>query len=148
MGVFLTPADLEPFATIDQVKAESMIEDAEAMAALAAPCITNPEFMIRTELMAAVKAVLRSAVLRWNEAGAGAVTQRGAGPFQETVDNRQQRRTMFWPSEVEQLRDICAQFGGTSGGGAFEVDTMPPGAGAGRHGVDYWWPTTTDREWL
>ena len=44
MASFLTVDDLEPFATIDPVKADAMIEDAEALAALAAPCIMAAEF--------------------------------------------------------------------------------------------------------
>ena len=43
----LTPADLAPFADIDPAKAEAMIEDAEAMAALAAPCIIVILLVIR-----------------------------------------------------------------------------------------------------
>lgn len=131
MGVFLTPADLEPFATIDPAKADAMIEDAEAMAALAAPCITTPEFLAEQHLVAAVKAVLRGAILRWNDSGSGAVTQQGAGPFQQTIDTRQTRRAMFWPSEIGQLRDLCDEFSGTGDQRAFSF--APGGPRGGDH---------------
>ena len=132
--MFLEPSDLAPFATIDATKAAAMIEDAEAMAVLAAPCITDPEF-VNT---GAVKAILRTAILRWNDAGSGAVTQQTVGPYSQTIDTTNIRRGLFWPSEIDQLRNLCV--GGRSGK-AFEVDTMP--AGSGVYGVDYTWSDTT-----
>lgn len=78
---FLVPDDLAAFADIDQAKAQAMIDDAEAMAALAAPCITDPEFVADPPLAGALRAVLRGAILRWDEAGSGAVQQFGAGSF-------------------------------------------------------------------
>lgn len=121
--MFITPADLAAFADIAAAKAEAMIEDAEAMAVLAAPCLTTPEFQADPAKMAAVKAILRGAILRWSDAGSGAVTQQGAGPFQQTIDTRTDRKGMFWPSEIGQLRDLCASSGGS--GHAFTVDTAP-----------------------
>ena len=129
----LTPEDLAPFATIDPGKAEAMIEDAEAMAALAAPCILDDGFHDRPELMAALKAILRRAIVRWHDAGNGAVTQFGAGPFQQTVAQGQNMpRNLFWPSEVEQLRDLCAAFNNAGSDGAFAVDTAPGWGGGHR----------------
>lgn len=109
MGTFLNVTDLAPFATIDAAKAEAMIDDAEAMAVLAAPCITAVGFTNT----AAVKAILRGAVIRWNEAGSGALQAQQAGPFGQTLDTRQERRGMFWPSEIVQLQGLCA---GAEGG--------------------------------
>lgn len=120
----LLPADLEPFAQIDEAKALAMIADAEAMAALAAPCITNPEFLDDETLRTALVAVLRGAVIRWNDSGSGAVTQQQAGPFGQTIDTRQTRKAMFWPSEVAQLRDLCDRFNETDGSEAFMVDMI------------------------
>lgn len=125
MGVFLVPADLTPFATIDATKAAAMIEDAEAMAALAAPCITDGEFQARTDLSGALRAILRGAILRWHDSGSGAVTQQQAGPFGQTIDTRQQRRGMFWPSEIEQLQGLCARFNNVETAKAFAVDVAP-----------------------
>lgn len=120
---FLTTDDLAPFATIDTAKAQAMIDDAEAMAVLAAPCITALDFTNG----AAVKAILRGAVLRWNDAGSGALQAKTSGPFSETYDNRQERRGMFWPSEIVQLQSLCAG----AEGGIYSVslagpDPLPP----------------------
>lgn len=118
-AVTLTNADLAPFATIDADKADAMIADALAMAARVAPCIAESTFTYE----AAAKAILRGAILRWHDAGTGAVTQQGAGPFQMSVDNRQQRRGMFWPSEIQQLQELCRD--GDPTGQAFTIDTTP-----------------------
>jgi len=124
-AVTLVPADLEPFATIDVVKAAAMIEDAMAIAARVAPCIITAEFTYA----AAAKAILRGAVIRWHEAGSGAMSAQSTqiGPFgqQQTMDTRQTRRSMFWPSEIEQLQDLCK---GPEQGGAFDIDTVSAGS--------------------
>lgn len=120
-AVNLAPEDLAPFADIDEAKALVMIEDAVAMAARVAPCIADDDF----EHEAAAKAVIRGAILRWNEAGQGALTQQGAGPFQQSIDTRTARRGMFWPSEISDLQSMCRQ----DREGAFSVDTAPAGRG-------------------
>ena len=102
--MFLTTDDLEAFTSIDVVKAQAMIDDAEAMALLVAPCIATPGFAYS----AAVKAILRGAVLRWNDTGTGAAQTLQSGPFAQTLDTRQERRGMFWPSEITQLQGLCA----------------------------------------
>lgn len=112
--MFLTPDDLAAFATVDAAKAAAMIEDAEAMAGMVAPCILTEEFRENAAVVAQVKAILRGAVLRWNDAGSGAITQATAGAFNQTVDTRTARKGMFWPSEIAQLRDICSEFAGGS----------------------------------
>lgn len=108
MGTFIAPADLDPFTSIDVTKAEAMIEDAEAMAVLVAPCIAETGFA----QTAAVKAILRGVILRWNDGGSGALTQQAAGPFSQSLDTRQERKAMFWPSEIEQLQNLCSDIGG------------------------------------
>lgn len=117
-AVELTPDDLVPFADIDGAKAQAMIDDALALAARVAPCITDDDFAYPD----AAKAILRGAVLRWNEAGTGALSNEVAGPFGGTVDNRQPRRSLFWPSEIEELQAMCR---GEETSGAFSVDTAP-----------------------
>lgn len=119
--VFLVVDDLLAFAPdIDPVRAQAMIDDAEAMAVLAAPCITADPATLTAPQLAALKAILRGAILRWNDAGTGALAAQTAGPFGQTLDTRQQRRGMFWPSELQQLRDLC----GATPAGAFSVDTL------------------------
>jgi hypothetical protein len=118
MGTFLAPDDLEPFAVIDPTKADAMIEDAEAMAMLAAPCIALPGFAHT----AALRAILRGAVLRWVDSGSGALAAQTAGPFGQTLDTRQERRGMFWPSEITALQNLCA----TNQGGVYSVSIAGP----------------------
>jgi hypothetical protein len=101
--VSLEPSDLTPFATIDEAKAQAMIDDALALAARVAPCILTDTF----EYAAAAKAILRGAILRWNDSGSGALQAQTAGPFGQTLDTRQVRKGMFWPSEIEQLQELC-----------------------------------------
>lgn len=112
-------ADLAPFATIDDAKATLMIADALALAARVAPCILDETF----EHDAAARAILRSAILRWNEAGTGALTSESLGDYSYTSDSRQgqARRGLFWPSEIEQLQNLCKG----QDTGAFSVDTVP-----------------------
>lgn len=119
MADLLTTADLSPFATIDDDKAAAMITDAVATATIAAPCLADPTTLTPLQL-AAAKAVLRSAVLRWDEAGNGAISTQAMGPFSVSLDTKQQRRQMFWPSEIADLQKICK---GGSDGGAFSIDT-------------------------
>lgn len=105
MAIFLTVADLLVFSPgIDQVKAQGMIDDASALAVLAAPCIDTVTFTNLT----AVKAILRGAILRWEDSGSGALSAQTAGPFGQTLDTRQQRKGMFWPSEIVLLQSLCA----------------------------------------
>lgn len=116
-AVSLVPEDLAPFAEIPSVKAEAMIEDALALAARVAPCILEDDFAHE----AAARAILRGAILRWHEAGSGAMQSEGIGPYNYTTDTRQTRRGMFWPSEITDLQALCS----TSGpAGAFAVDTI------------------------
>jgi hypothetical protein len=125
MGAFLDVNDLAAFAEIPSAKAVAMIEDAEAMALLAAPCISAEGFAHT----GAVRAILRGAVLRWNEAGTGALQSQNAGIFGQTLDTRQERRGMFWPSEIVALQGLCAN----AQGGTYSVSLAGPDRGDG-----YW----------
>lgn len=122
-GPLITAADLAPFATIEAGKAAEMIEDALGMAEVHAPCINDPAFAHRR----AAKAILRGAILRWNEAGAGAAVTQSGGIYGQTVDTRQPRKAMFFPSEIDQLRKLCRPDDDT--GGAYSIDTLPANAG-------------------
>ena len=134
MGDFIQRTDLDAFATIDPAKADAMIEDAEAQAILAAPCIPglidgppdeSPEDRaVRQAKLAAIKSVLRAAILRWDESGAGAIQTQTSGPFTQTMQYPG-RRSMFWPKELEQLQGICK----TEDAKAFSVDTVPTASG-------------------
>ena len=95
------------FQGVDPAKAAAMIADALALAARVAPCITSSDFAFPD----AAKALIRGAVLRWNEAGTGAVQSQTTGPYGVTIDTKQPRRSMFWPSEISDLRDMCSASG-------------------------------------
>ena len=116
-AVALVPDDLTPFAEIPEVKALAMIEDAMALAARVAPCLMEDSFQYE----AAARAILRGAILRWHEAGSGALQSEGIGPYNYTTDNRQTRKGMFWPSEITELQALCSTSGPS---GAFTVDTV------------------------
>ncbi|RFT46517.1 hypothetical protein [Cutibacterium avidum] len=121
MGTILTNDDLAPFASIDDARAEAMIADVEAVAIQVAPCIAKPDFVH----LGAAKAILRRAVLRWNETGvSGSVSSQSAGPFSETVTTRTSQE-LLWPSEVAALQRLCRDAGS---GRAF---TINPTAGYG-----------------
>lgn len=126
MTDFLTVADLQVFSPdINAEKAQGMIDDATALAGVLAPCINAPGFAN----VAAVKALLRGAILRWDESGSGALQSQTAGPFGQVLDTRQQRRGMFWPSEIEQLQGLCSSGGSYSlslaGPDPVPADTIP-----------------------
>lgn len=123
-AVSLAPADLAPFATIEAGKAQAMIDDALALAARVAPCILDDTF----EHAAAAKAILRGAVLRWHDSAGGMVQYETSGPFSRSMDTRQSRKGMFWPSEIEQLQDLCRE--ATASTGAFSIT---PNASASGH---------------
>ncbi len=116
-AVTITPADLAPFATIETEKADAMIADALALAALVAPCITSEDFTYD----AAAKAIIRGAILRWNDSGSGAFSQVTTGPFGAATDTRTTRKGMFLPSELDDLKALCSEGGS---GKAFSVDTV------------------------
>ena len=118
-AVEFTTDDLMPFADIDEMKAQAMIDDALALAARVAPCILTDDFAYG----GAAKAILRGAVLRWNDSGSGALQAESAGPFSQTFDTRQQRRSLFWPSEIEALQGLCQS--DSDDAGAFSIDAVP-----------------------
>lgn len=122
MTDLLQVSDLTPFGTIDADKAAAMIVDATAMATLAAPCLGDPDSLTDLQLSQA-KAVLRGAVLRWNDTGSGVQQSQTMGPFAVSTDTRQARRMMFWPSEITALQKICVK--DTDDGGVFSIDTAP-----------------------
>lgn len=104
----ISKSDLDPFVTIDAAKAAALISDATAQAMLVAPCLSGDLTDVQK---LAVKSVLRTAILRWDEAGrSGKVTQQqAAGPFSqtETYDASSIRRGVFWPSEITALQRVC-----------------------------------------
>lgn len=129
--MYITPEDLAPFANIPEAKALAMIADAEAKAVIAAPPLGDPAKLTEVQ-RAQVKAILRDAILRWNDRGSGALTQTSIGQVSVSSDTRSTSRALFTDGELGLLRSIAAT--GRVGGRAFEVDLAAQAAGpvAGR----------------
>lgn len=134
-AVTLTPDDLKPFAEIDRDKAQAMIDDALALAAVIAPCILLDDFAYPE----AAKAILRGAILRWNDSGSGALSAQAAGPYSMTVDTRSARKAMYQPAEIDALSSLC-QASGAGTGRAFEIDTVPASSYGYWAAPDVWVP--------
>lgn len=123
MTVQVTVEDLQIFnPDLDPDKAEILIRDGMALARRVAPCLDNEDFPFGD----AAAAIIRGAILRWADSGSGAVSSEAqtAGPFSHTTtyDTRQQRRTLFYPSEITELQKLCRD---ANSGGAFAIDTAP-----------------------
>lgn len=115
MGIILRPEDFEPFADIPREKLEAMIADVEAVAVSVAPCIAKPDFKYKD----AAKAILRRALLRWNDTGvSGQVQYESAGPFAQTTRSNTPTN-LLWPSEIAALKKLCEGDGGA--GKAFTI---------------------------
>lgn len=121
MGVIIVSADL-PASIRDNELVGVLLDGANAKASRVAPCLTwdgsdDDHPVPSDDQIAEAKLVLIGAIKRWAEAGSGAVQSQTAGPFGVTVDTRQ-RSTGFnlWPSEINQLQEICSSGAETSSG--------------------------------
>lgn len=124
VGFFLTFTDLSPLSpSMTKEQADIYIEDIEAQAIVEAPCIAEPGFT----LQAAVKGILREAVLRRHSARDGAAvtnSQATAGSFNigQTIDTRVFGNGSLSKSETRKLKALCrASSGVGSGRKAFTV---------------------------
>ena len=121
-AVSITPDDLKPYRPdIPPDQAQAMIDDAMAYAAFIAPCILDPRF----EYEAAAEAIIKQAIVRWYDAGTGSITSQTAGPFAVQIDTTVRRNGFFTDKEEDQLKAMCSN-GASSGGGAWNYDTLPP----------------------
>lgn len=94
---------------------------ANAQAVRVAPCLSDSaDPQPSADQVSEAQLLLVGAVSRWAEAGSGAFSTVTTGPFGVTTDTRQKGGYRLWPSEIEQLQDIC----GGSTSGAFSVDTV------------------------
>lgn len=122
MTVKIAVSDVLAFnPDLDEKVVGILIKDGLAMARRVAPCIDEEDFPFAD----AANAIIRGAVLRWAESGPGGVTSESktAGPFavQTSFDNRQTRRSLFFPSEIKELEGLCR----SRKGGPGAVDTLP-----------------------
>lgn len=110
--------------TVDTSQLELMLAGANAKAKRIAPCLADDADPAPTaDQLDEAKLVLLGAIIRWAQAGSGALQQQAAGPFSVTTDTRQRGGYNLWPSEIEQLQSICR---GGSNSGAFSIDTAGP----------------------
>lgn len=109
------PSDLQANPQVDL-----WVDGANAQASRIAPCLSGTDPVPTDDQLAEARMVLVGAVSRWAEAGSGAFSQVTTGPFGVTTDNRQRGGYRLWPSEIEQLQDIC----GGSSAGIFAIDTV------------------------
>lgn len=105
--MFLKPQDLSPFAEIPLDKAQAMIDDAEAKALVIEPKLAQNDQLSATQINA-VRALLRDAILRWNDRGSGALTQTSIGQVNVSSDSRSWGQNLFTSREEAQLRSIAA----------------------------------------
>lgn len=113
-------ADL-PAGVQSMPQVDLWLAGANAQAVRVAPCLSDSADPVPTTAqLDEALLVLVGAISRWAEAGSGAYSQVTTGPFAVTTDTRQRTGFRLWPSEIEQLQDIC----GGSVSGAFSVDTV------------------------
>ncbi|WP_213452887.1 hypothetical protein [Rhizomonospora bruguierae] len=117
------PANLRSAELVDV-----MVAGANAKAARVAPCLIAEDPEPTEDQLAEARLILIGAVTRWSEAGSGAVSSRTeqAGPYAATttIDTRPRTGYNLWPSEIQQLQELCRSAGKS---GAFTVDTAPGG---------------------
>ena len=119
----LTPDDLKKFATIAPAKAQEMIHDAIGEAAFHAPCILDCR--VRSGAKGVRQGELRGAVLRWNEAGSGAVQTQASIVLLQTIDSRHPRKGMFFQAEIDKPQKVMPQ---RRQGRRVVIDLFPPAA--------------------
>ena len=122
MAEIITSTDL-PDDVASNAMVSVWVDGANARASRVAPCLTDPA--ATADQIAEARLILIGAVIRWSQAGAGAVQSQAAGPFNMTVDTRQRGGFNLWPSEITQLQDICKNGAKSS---AFDFDTVACGA--------------------
>ena len=107
--MFLSVADLSPLTKASDEALAVMIEDVEALAVDAAPCLADPAMLTEAQA-AAVRAVLRGAVLRWADYMTRDDRQMAAGPYSigPAPGSSGERKPLLWPTEVGQLQGVCS----------------------------------------
>lgn len=120
MAEIISTNDL-PEGVASNAMASMWVDGANARASRVAPCLAATSPAPTADQLAEAKLVLIGAVTRWSQAGAGAFQSQTAGPFGVTLDTRQRVGYNLWPSEINQLQDIC-KTGAESK--AFSIDTL------------------------
>lgn len=114
-----------PSDIAENAMSEVWVEGANARASRVAPCLAATDPAPTLDQVAEAKLILLGAVMRWSQAGAGALQsqRQEAGEFslETTFDTRQRTGFNLWPSEIKQLQDICKTGGKPK---AFSVDAV------------------------
>lgn len=97
---------------------EDYIEDAWANALRVAPCLSTLD---DEDKVKQITAILRSVILRWDEAGTNSVSAKVAGPYQVQLGAQPKRGYNLQPSEIVDLSSFCKKLGRP-----FSIDTTPP----------------------
>ncbi|QZT61247.1 hypothetical protein [Mycolicibacterium austroafricanum] len=119
MAEIITLEDL-PEDVASHAMSGTWVAGANARAARVAPCLADYD-EVTDDQLAEAKLILIGAVIRWSQAGSGALQAQTAGPYGITFDTRQRGGFNLWPSEITQLQDICKN---GSEAKAFSVDTV------------------------
>lgn len=130
MAAIIESADL-PAAIQASEMVDLMVAGANAKASRVAPCLTwadedDDHPAPSADQLDEARLVLVGAIQRWVDTGAGALQQQTAGPFGMTLDTRQRGGWNLWPSEINQLQEICASSADEGTNGAFSI--TPSGA--------------------
>ena len=130
-------------SSVPDSKIKVMIDDAIADATRVAPCLLELESLELEPaklglVLSQIKSILRAALARWGESGSGALQQQtqSIGPWSQTAtaDTRQERKGMYWPSEITALQDICKRISPTeSSSRAANVDQLGAPLAASNH---------------
>lgn len=124
MAEIITSTDL-PDDIATNAMSDMWVDGANARASRVAPCLAATAPPPTDGQLAEAKLILIGAVIRWSQAGSGALQSQTAGPFGVTFDTRQRGGFNLWPSEITQLQDICKN---GSESKAFSVDTVSCGS--------------------
>jgi hypothetical protein len=127
VAVIITVNDLpEDIKSTEMV--DMMLAGANAKASRVAPCLAATDPLPTADMLDEARLILVGAVKRWCEAGSGAVQSVQSGPFGQTVDTRQRTGYNLWPSEIEQLQDVCA-----NGGKSASAFSITPSGSSSSH---------------
>ena len=138
MAIEITPAELRAYGLdITDETAELFIRDAVAMAVTIAPGLKTAD----QDTQDAAAGVIRGAIVRWGEAGAGGISSRlqVAGPFTQQEAYRQ-RTSMFFPSEEALLKRLAD----SASRRVYSVDMLPDEV----HEPYRDWPSTWPENYL
>lgn len=123
----MSVADLSPLTKASDEALAVMIEDVEALAVAAAPCLSDPSALTDAQ-SATVRAVVRGAILRWADYTMRDDRQMTAGPYSigPAAGSSGERKPLLWPTEIASLQEVCAAMSGRAAGSVGQVRLAAP----------------------